>query len=105
MVLIIPRAAITLTSTRSTVPAQSIAAGGTTTLLNATYKHAIVLIRGDGEPQVQLTVTIGTETYTLTGDQQAIALVANETITIDANNTDTAAAHNAPSIEVLELAW
>jgi len=77
-----------------------------TTLLSPTnYKFAIILFHGDGDPQIQLSIVVGGNTYTLNGDEQAIEVLADESIAITASNTDTANPHNTPTIEIAYLTW
>jgi FtsP/CotA-like multicopper oxidase with cupredoxin domain len=96
----------TITSNKAVIQRQPINAGATATLLPATaYKFAIVLFHGDGDPQVQLTIRVGATTYTLRGDEQAIEVVAGETVEITAINTDTESPRNTMTIEVASLSW
>jgi hypothetical protein len=95
-----------ITSGKTKISSQSVSAGGSATLLpSTTYKFAIILFHGDGEPQIQLTVRVGTATYTLSGDDQAIEIIANEAVEITATNTDTANPHNTMTIEIAYLTW
>jgi len=95
-----------ITSSKLTISPRSISAGGSATLLSPTvYKFAIILFHGDGEPQVQLTVRVGTATYTLYGNEQAIELIAGETIEITATNTDTTNPRSTMTIELAYLSW
>jgi hypothetical protein len=97
---------ITITSNKQVIQPQSLNAGATATLLpQTTYKFAIILFHGDGDPQVQLTVVVGGNTYIFNGDEQALEVLTNESITITANNTDTANTHNTPTIEIAYLTW
>jgi len=97
---------VVITSSKQIIPPQSLNVGATATLLpQTTYKFAIILFHGDGERQVQLTIQVGSNSYTLYGDEQAIELLANESITITANNTDTTNPHNTPTIEIAYLTW
>ena len=99
-------AQVTITSSKQIIQPQSLNAGATATLLpQTTYKFAIILFHGDGDPQIQLSITVGSNTYTLSGDEQAIELVAGEQVAITATNTDTANPHNTPTIEVVYLVW
>ena len=97
---------ITIQSGRTTLISSQLNPGESKTLLSpVTYKFAIILFHGDGDPQIQLSITVGSNTYTLNGDEQAIELIAGEQVTITANNTDTANQHNTPTIEILYLTW
>ena len=99
-------AQITITSSKQMIQPQTINAGATATLLSpVTYKFAIILFHGDGDPQVQLTLTVGSNNYTIAGDEQGIELIAGEQVTITANNTDTANPHSTPTIEIVSISW
>jgi hypothetical protein len=99
-------AQVTITSSKQIIQQRSLNAGATATLLSqTTYKFAIILFHGDGDPQIQLSIVTGSNTYTLNGDEQAIELIAGEQVTITANNTDTANPRNTPTIEVGYLTW
>jgi hypothetical protein len=93
-------------TTKQLIQQQQLNPSGSTTLLSlTTFKFAIILFHGDGDPQIQLTIQVGGNSYTLYGDEQAIELVANEQVAITANNTDTANPHNTPTIEIGYLTW
>jgi hypothetical protein len=95
-----------ITSTKMRISPQSVSAGGSVTLLPPTmYKFAVILFHGDGDPEIQLAVKVGATTYTLSGDEQAIEVVANETVEITATNTDTANPRNTMTIELASLSW
>ena len=97
---------VVITSSKQIIPPQSLNAGATATLLpQTTYKFAIILFHGDGESQIQLTVKVNTKTFTLSGSDQAIEIVANETIEITATNTDTASPRSTPTIEIASISW
>jgi len=97
---------VVITSSKQIIQPQSLNAGATATLLpQTTYKFAIILFHGDGDPQVELTVKVNTKTFTLLGNEQAIEVVANETVEITATNTDTANPHNTPTVEIAYLTW
>jgi len=95
-----------IVSGKTIIKQQTLSADTTLTLLSpTTYKFAIMLLHGDGDPQVQLTVTVGSNTYTLNGDVQGIELITDEQVAITASNTDTANPHNTPTIEIGYLSW
>jgi hypothetical protein len=95
-----------ITSSKVRIQRQLIDAGATATLLpSTTYRFAVMLFHGDGDPQVTLTVRVGTATYTINGDEQAIEVVSNEAVEITATNTDTASPRNAMTIELASLSW
>jgi hypothetical protein len=94
----------TITSGKVVIQKQQVNAGATLTLLpQTTYKFAIMLFHGNGDPQVTLTVRVGTTTYTINGDEQAIEIIANETVEITATNTDTENPRNTMTIELAYL--
>jgi hypothetical protein len=97
---------VVITSNKLIIQKQAVDAGGSATLLPATqYKFAVILFHGDGDPQIQLSVMVGSNTYTLSGDEQAIELIAGEQVTITANNTDTANPHSTPTVEIVSISW
>jgi hypothetical protein len=96
----------TITSSKTIIAQQTLDANSTTTLLSSTtYKFAIMLFHGDGDPQIQLSITVGSNSYTLNGDEQAIELIVGEQVSITATNTDTANPHNTPTIEIAHITW
>jgi len=85
---------------------QQLNPSGSTALLSpTTYRFAVILFHGDGDPQVQLTITVGSNTYTLNGDEQGIELIVDEQVSITANNTDTANPHSTPTVEIASISW
>jgi len=96
---------ITLQSGRTTSVSTPLNPGESKTLLSGQYGFAVILFHGDGDPQVQLTVTVGSNNYTIAGDEQGIELIAGEQVTITANNTDTANPHSTPTIEIVSIQW
>jgi hypothetical protein len=96
----------TISSNKETIPRQSVGAGGSATLKpSTTYKFAIILFHGDGDNQVRIDVTKGAVTESIRGNEQAIEILANESISITAENTDTGTPRYAPTIEILSLEW
>jgi hypothetical protein len=97
---------VLITSGKQIIQQRALDPGATTTLLPATtYRFAIILFHGDGDPQVQLTIQVNNKVYMLYGDEQAIELIANESITITATNTDTTSPRSTPTIELVHLTW
>jgi len=93
-------------SEKQIIQKQVLDPGATATPLPSTsYKFAIILFHGDGDPQVELTVKVNDKTYTLSGDEQAIEVIANETVEVTAVNTDTENPHETPTVEVGYLTW
>jgi hypothetical protein len=95
-----------ITSSKEVIARQSVGAGASVTLKpSTTYRFAIILFHGDGDAQVRLDITRGTTTVSINGNEQAIEVLAGESIAITAVNTDTAAARYAPTIEIASLSW
>jgi hypothetical protein len=98
--------ALKITPSKQVINKQSINAGASVTLLPATqYKFAIVLFHGDGDPEVKLSINVDTAVTELMGNEQAIEVLANETIEITATNTSTTEQKSTMTIEILSLAW
>jgi hypothetical protein len=95
-----------ITASKETITSRSVGAGASVTLKpSTTYKFAIILFHGNGDPQIRLDITKGAVTESVYGNEQAIELLANESIAITAVNTDTATARNTPLIEIVSLSW
>jgi hypothetical protein len=100
------RTAPAITPTRELIDQVLLPALGSTTLKPTTfYKHAVVSIYGDGDPQVTQTVTIGAFTTIISGSQPRVFTISNENLTIQAANTDAGNARRTSTIEVLSLEW
>jgi hypothetical protein len=100
------RTAPAITPTRELIGQVLLPASGSTTLKPTTfYKHAVVSIYGDGDPQVNQTVTIGAVTINVPGSQTRAFTISNDSLTIQATNTDTGNARRTSTIEVLSLDW
>ena len=96
---------VAISSNLEMIPQQSVNAGASVTLKSSTmYKFAIIVFHGDGDPQITITVTRGDASATLYGNEQAFEFVANQSVQITAQNTDTVT-HNTPKIEILSLTW
>jgi hypothetical protein len=94
-----------IVATKDIISSGSIGAGQTVTLRPATeYKFAIMLFHGDGNPDVEVRLQ-GATLRTINGNEQAIELVAEETITITARNNNASLTRNHPTIEILALDW
>jgi hypothetical protein len=74
-------------------------------LLSKRYQFAIVLFHGDGDMEVKHTVKVGNTVVELLGDEQAIEVLANDTIEVTAMNTSTTEAKSTMTIEILSLEW
>jgi len=95
-----------IVASKEVIQPRSIEAGGSVTLKPPTsYKFAIILFHGDGDSQVRLDIAKGATTVSIFGNEQAIEVLANESISITAVNTDTATARNTPTIEIVSLSW
>jgi hypothetical protein len=102
MRLAIPR----IEARKERIPRQSIAAGSSSVLKSATtYKFAVILFHGDGDSRVRLDITVNSTTTSIRGDEQAIELLAGESITVVAVNEDTANTRSSPTIEILSLTF
>jgi len=94
-----------ITSQKATIAPQSLAGGASVTLLPATtYKFAIIMFHGDGATEVRVDVTVDATTTSIYGNEQAIELVAGQSVSISATNTGTATA-STPTIEIAFLNW
>ena len=95
-----------ITASKQVIASQGVTAGGSVTLKpSTTYRFAILLFHGDGNPQVRLDITKGATTISIYANEQAIEILANESIAITAVNTDTANPRNTPTIEIVSLSW
>jgi hypothetical protein len=95
-----------ITASKEVIARQTLPSGGSVTLKpTTTYKFAILLFHGDGDSQVRLDITKGATTVSLFGNEQAIEVLANESISITAVNTDTASPRSTPTIEIVSLSW
>jgi hypothetical protein len=100
------RTAPALAPARELIDRTLLAPSAITTLKPSTfYKHAVVSIYGDGDPQVTIRVTIGTVNINVAGSQTRAFTVANDNLTIRATNTDTENARRTSTIEILSLDW
>jgi len=95
-----------ITASKEVIARQTLPSGGSVTLKPTTnYKFAILLFHGDGEAQVRLDITKGATTVSIYANEQAIEVLANESISIVAVNEDTANPRNTPTIEIVSLSW
>jgi len=94
-----------ITASREIIARNLVGAGLTITLKPSTmYKFAIMLFHGDGEADVEVRIQ-GETTRTIRGNEQGIELIANESITITAYNSDPNINRYHPTIEILSLSW
>jgi hypothetical protein len=98
--------ALKITPSKQVIAKQTLNPNASTTLLPATqYKFAIVLFHGDGDPEVKHTITVNGVSAELMGDEQAIEVLADETLEITATNTSTAGAKSTMTIVILGRGW
>lgn len=77
----------------------TLSAGSSDTVISNTKMFfGVILIHGDGDADVTVTIT-GETTRTCNGDEQAIEVVVDETITITRTN-NAAESRTAPTVEV-----
>ena len=95
-----------ISASKEVIPQQTIPAGGTVTLKPSTiYKYAVILFHGNGDNQVRLDITKGATTISIRGSDQAIEILAVESISIVAVNEDTSNPRETPTIEIASLSW
>ena len=95
-----------LSAVKQVILPESVPAGGSTTLCDTgatPLKFAIVKFLGDGESYIRYDITIGGVTRSIYANVSGIEVVANQTLKIDAVNTDTAKAHSTGTIEIVFL--
>jgi hypothetical protein len=93
-------------SKKEVISRQTLDPGASVTIKPPTrYYFAIILFHGDGDPEVKHTVVVNGKTAELMGDEQAIEVLANETIEIVAVNTSTTDVKNSMTVEILSLEW
>jgi len=98
--------ALRITPSKQVIAKQTLEPNVLVTLLPATqYKHTVILFHGDGDPEVKHTVKVNNTVIELLGDEQAIELLANESLEVTATNTSTTEAKNTMTIEILYLTW
>jgi hypothetical protein len=94
-----------ITASKEVIARNLAGAGLTITLKPSTnYKFAIILFHGDGEADVEVRIQ-GETTRTIRGNEQGIELIANESITITAYNSNPNFNKYHPTIEILSLTW
>jgi hypothetical protein len=93
-----------ITASKRVIERQTLAPLAETPLVRPTrFKFAVILIHGDGDPQIELDVRRDATSINIRGNEQAIEVLANETISITAINTDTSNSRNTPTIEIASL--
>jgi hypothetical protein len=98
-----------LASTREVLNPQSISPGFFTTIKASTfYKHAVISFYGNGDSQIIVRVYFGggySVYVEVRGNEPRTVTVANDTIQIMAENTDSSTGRTTPRIEILSLSW
>jgi hypothetical protein len=72
------------------------------------YKHAVMIFRGDGDPQIIIRVYYGGSYASyigVPGNAPRIVTVSNNTVELIADNTDSVFSRVTPTIEILSLDW
>jgi hypothetical protein len=94
-----------ITASKEIIARNLVGAGLTVTIKPSTnYKFAIMLFHGDGEADVEVRIQ-GETTRTIRGNEQGIEVLANESITITAYNSDPNYNKYHPTIEIVSLSW
>jgi hypothetical protein len=98
-----------LASTREVLNPQNIPPAFITTIkAPTTYKHAVITFYGNGDSQIIVRVYFGggySVYVEVRGNEPRTVTVANDTIQIVADNTDTSTSRRTPRIEILSLSW
>lgn len=92
---------VAVSANKTVIQSKSITSTPTTLLSKTNYKFAIVLFHGDGDATLTITVQRGSQTFTLTGAEQAIELVVNEDLSITASSGSGL----SPTIEIASITW
>jgi hypothetical protein len=101
-----PPPPLSITASKEVIARQTLPSGGSVTLKpTTTYKFAILLFHGNGDSQVRIDVIKGAVTESIRGNEQAIEVLANESISITAVNEDTANPRNTTLVEIVSLSW
>jgi len=82
----------------------NISPGDRVTLVEKSYKYAIVLTDGNGDCDVNVYVSIGSESYTATGCDWVIDVVADDTLKVEVENP-TSDNRTAPKLIVGYIEW
>jgi len=102
-------AAPALASTREVLNPQSISPAFLTTIKAPTfYRHAVITFYGNGDPQIIIRVYYGGSYASyigVPGNVPRIVTVANTTVELVADNTDSTNSRVTPTIEILSLSW
>jgi hypothetical protein len=91
---------------RQTINQQSWTPGFLGTIFPPTsFKHAVIVLHGDGDQQIEVRVLIGTTQFNVRGDRVDVLTVANNTVQILVVNNDSNTPRTTPRIEILSLDW
>lgn len=69
------------------------------------YNHAIIILYGDGDPQVTVRVTRGSRTVAVNGAEFKVVPAAEEEVNIEFINTDPLSPRRGPTLEIISLRW
>jgi hypothetical protein len=98
-----------IASTREILNPQSIPPGLNNSIKAPTfYKHAVISFYGNGDSQIIVRVYFGggySIWVEVRGNELRTVTVANDTIQIMAENTDSSTSRTTPRIEILSLDW
>jgi hypothetical protein len=93
-------------SRKEVISKQTLNPGASVTIKPQTQYHfAIILFHGDGDPEVKHVITVNGVATEIMGNEQAIEMLANETIEIVAVNTSTTEPKSSMTVEILSLSW
>jgi hypothetical protein len=67
------------------------------------YNHAIIILYGDGDPQVTVRVTRGSRTVAVNGAEFKVVPAAEEEVNIEFINTDPLSPRRGPTLEIISL--
>ena len=100
---------LTITSNKEVIAQQTINPSFLVPIRTWTfYKHAVLAFRGDGDPQIIIRVYYGGSYASyigVPGNVPRIVTVANNTVELIADNTDSTNSRVTPTIEILSLNW
>jgi len=89
------------TASRQVIQRMNVTSTPTTLLPETYYKKAEIYIHGDGDPSLELQITVGGDIMTLTGSDQAVINAVNENVKIEA----TSGTGYSPTITIVSMSW
>jgi hypothetical protein len=93
----------TILASKEIIPAAPLGPGQTVTIKPPTnYRLAIMLFHGDGNGDVEVRIQ-GATTRTINGNEQGIELIAVETVSLTAYNSNSTLTRFHPTIEILAM--